>query len=49
MTDYYAPEAEDGLSWRDPAIGIDWPITADEIVTNARDQAWPPLADLRPL
>ena len=48
VTDYYAPQAEDGLSWNDPAVGIEWPIPLAEIITNARDAAWPPLAQIEP-
>jgi len=32
-TDYYHPEDEGGVSWQDPAIGIDWPI-ADPILSD---------------
>jgi dTDP-4-dehydrorhamnose 3,5-epimerase len=46
---YYAPDCERGLRWNDPAIGIDWPIPASEIVTNARDGALPLLADFEPV
>jgi len=42
--DYYAPGAEGGLRWDDPAIGIDWPFPASQIATNPRDAAWPPFA-----
>ena len=28
----------------DPALGIDWPIDAAEATLNARDLAWPTLA-----
>ena len=49
VTDDYAPEAEGGLAWDDPQIGIDWPIAKAEIVTNARDGAWPKLSELEPL
>ena len=49
VTDYYAPQAEGGLAWNDPATGIDWPIDRADVVTNARDGAWPGLADLEPL
>jgi dTDP-4-dehydrorhamnose 3,5-epimerase len=45
-TGYYAPEAEGGLLWSDPALGIDWRLPPDEIRTNARDAAWPRLAEL---
>ncbi len=27
-TEYYYPEYEKGLFWRDPAIGIEWPLSA---------------------
>lgn len=46
-TAYYAPEAEGGLLWNDPALGVDWRLPADEILTNARDGGWPTLAELR--
>ena len=44
VTDYYAPAAEAGLLWSDPALGIDWPLGTAEAVINARDAAWPALA-----
>ena len=25
VSDYYSPEHDHGLSWNDPALGIDWP------------------------
>ena len=46
---YYAPDCERGVRWNDPAIGIEWPIPASEIVTNARDGALPLLADFEPV
>ena len=46
VTDVYAPETEGGLLWNDPALGIDWPISAEQAVINARDAGWPGLADL---
>ena len=45
-TSGYAPEAEGGLLWSDPALGLDWP-EAEGGGGNARDEAWPRLADLR--
>lgn len=35
-TDYYAPEHERSISWNDPAIGIEWPITGEPIL-SAKD------------
>lgn len=42
----YAPDAEGGLLWSDPALGIDWPIGDAEATVNARDRSWPTLAEL---
>jgi dTDP-4-dehydrorhamnose 3,5-epimerase len=42
----YAPQAEGGLLWCDPAMGIDWPIRPDEAVINARDAELPTLKEL---
>ena len=38
-TEEYAPEAESGILWNDPALGIDWPIREPQL--SARDHAWP--------
>jgi len=46
VTDYYAPKAEGGLRWNDPALAIDWSIPVGEITTNARDAAAPLLAQI---
>ncbi len=37
-TDYYAPEHERCLIWNDPAIGIDWPLDVEPIL-SAKDRA----------
>lgn len=37
-TDYWAPEFERGILWNDPAIGIDWPLDAQPLL-SAKDQA----------
>jgi dTDP-4-dehydrorhamnose 3,5-epimerase len=41
----YAPECERGLAWNDPDVAIAWPLPQDELILNARDQAFPGLAD----
>jgi dTDP-4-dehydrorhamnose 3,5-epimerase len=38
---FYAPEAERGVRWNDPAIGIEWPIQPVEI--SDKDKSWPDL------
>lgn len=46
VTDYYAPEAEAGLLWSDPALGIAWAVPPGEATVNARDAGFPLLSDL---
>ena len=43
-TDYYAPEAEGGLLWNDPTLGIDWGVETPTV--SAKDQVLPRLAEL---
>ncbi|MBK1889182.1 dTDP-4-dehydrorhamnose 3,5-epimerase [Undibacterium sp. 14-3-2] len=43
-TDYWAPEYERSLQWNDPAIGIEWPIQGDPVM-SAKDQQGKLLAD----
>ncbi len=38
----YTPEAERGVRWDDPAVGIDWPETAERVISD-RDLGLPPL------
>lgn len=46
VTADYAPEAEGGLRFDDPALAIAWPVPPGEITANARDRAFPLLAEL---
>lgn len=43
-TDLYAPRHEIGFRWNDPAVGIEWPVTAP--ILSARDAQAPLLRDL---
>lgn len=43
-SDYYHPEDEVGVSWNDPAIGIEWPIT--DPVLSDKDKGLLPLVDI---
>jgi len=43
-TDYYAPEFERSLAWNDPAVGVEWPLTGEPLL-SAKDVAGKPLAE----
>ena len=43
-TDYYAPEHERCLKWDDPAVGIEWPVEGDPLL-SAKDRDGKALAD----
>ncbi|MEJ7685859.1 MAG: dTDP-4-dehydrorhamnose 3,5-epimerase [Variovorax sp.] len=36
-TDYYAPQHERSIVWNDPAIGIEWPLDGDPLL-SAKDR-----------
>lgn len=42
-TDYYAPAYERSVIWNDPAVGIDWPLDGEPLL-SAKDKAGVPLA-----
>ncbi len=42
-TDYYAPEHERSLLWNDPALGIDWPLQGEPVL-SAKDKVGVPFA-----
>ena len=43
-TEIYAPDAELGIAWNDPGLGIDWPVDAPRL--NDRDAAAPALSEI---
>ena len=43
---YYSPEHDRGLLWCDPALGIDWPVSADQALISEKDRKHPPLSGL---
>jgi dTDP-4-dehydrorhamnose 3,5-epimerase len=43
---YYSPEHDRGLLWNDPALGIAWPISAEEALLSDRDRNHPLLSRL---
>jgi dTDP-4-dehydrorhamnose 3,5-epimerase len=46
MGEFYVPDAEGGLRYNDPRLGIVWPLPATEI--SAKDGGWPLLAETEP-
>jgi dTDP-4-dehydrorhamnose 3,5-epimerase len=46
VTSHYSPQHDKGLLWNDPALGIQWPVSAGEAVLSPRDTKWPCLAEL---
>lgn len=36
--EYYHPESEAGIAWNDPQIGIEWPLSEDEIILSNKDR-----------
>ena len=47
VSNYYSPEHDKGLLWNDPALGIQWPLPADEAVLSDKDLRHPKLSELR--
>jgi dTDP-4-dehydrorhamnose 3,5-epimerase len=43
---YYSDELERGISYRDPDIGIEWPLPVDELKPSERDASAPLLRDI---
>lgn len=48
VTDYYAPECDRGIAWDDPALHIDWRISAAEVILSDKDRKQPTLANAPP-
>lgn len=44
VTSLYAPEAEGGIAWNDPEIGIRWPV--GKPIVSAKDAAYPRLKEI---
>ncbi len=40
VSEFYAPDAERGLRWNDPAFGIEWP-DPEQAILSEKDASWP--------
>jgi dTDP-4-dehydrorhamnose 3,5-epimerase len=47
VSEYYTPEADFGLAFDDPELGIQWPFPPSELILSDRDRHWPGLSALR--
>ena len=45
---FYCPEADRGLRFDDPALGIEWPEIGVEVKLSEKDKRHPVLADIEP-
>lgn len=45
----YAPQAERGLAWDDPALGIEWGVAPREAILSDKDRRLSRLAELGPI
>ena len=46
VNDYYSPEHDRGLLWSDPALGIAWPVSEQEVLISDKDRSHPVLSQL---
>ncbi|WP_078118022.1 dTDP-4-dehydrorhamnose 3,5-epimerase [Thiosocius teredinicola] len=44
-TDVYSPQTQFGVRWNDPALGIEWPLIGEPILSD-KDREAPLLADI---
>jgi dTDP-4-dehydrorhamnose 3,5-epimerase len=49
VTNYYSPAHDRGILWNDPALGIDWGVSAGAAVLSEKDRKNPTLADAKDL
>lgn len=45
-SDYYEPQAEGGICWNDPEVGIEWPVQSP--LLSERDQTFRKLSQIDP-
>jgi len=48
VTDTYAPGAERGIAWDDPALGIAWGVAPGAAILSDRDRGLPRFAEVSP-
>ena len=46
QTGYYDADADAGIAWNDPEIGIDWRLPVEQLTVSARDGQAPRLSEI---
>lgn len=46
VSNYYAPDHDEGILWNDPALGIEWPVAEGEAVLSDKDRRQPLFAEI---
>lgn len=46
QSNYYDDDLERGISYKDPDVGIEWPLPTDELIPSERDSKAPLLRDV---
>jgi dTDP-4-dehydrorhamnose 3,5-epimerase len=46
QSNYYADETERGIAYNDPGVGIEWPLSTEELIPSERDATAPALAEI---
>jgi dTDP-4-dehydrorhamnose 3,5-epimerase len=46
QSNYYADETERGISFKDPEVGIEWPLPPDQLIPSERDASAPRLSEI---
>ena len=41
VSSYYAPQADAGVLWSDPDLGINWPVRPDRVIVSEKDARLP--------
>ena len=44
--EFYHPESEDGISWNDPQIAVEWGFPENEVILSEKDRNRPNLSEL---
>jgi dTDP-4-dehydrorhamnose 3,5-epimerase len=46
QSNYYSDDLERGISYKDPDVGIEWPLPLEELIPSDRDASAPLLSEI---